>query len=90
VASPLRNLGLVAAALLCVGPVLAGAGFVNSAATEYALLHCTSHCGNFGAIANATTDALALVGAGLAVGGIGLGLLLHVAIRYMVRLQRAT
>ena len=77
VARPSRLLGFLGAILVLAGFAVVGVGFVNAAAANAASASCTSACSSqLEAVFNASSLEGELGGAGLAIGGGGLGMVL--------------
>jgi len=86
VARSLRVLGIVGAVLLLVGPVLIGAGFANSAYAEQQEINCTGTCRSQDSnVLNATIATELFFGIGLAIIGVGAGLVFACATQFMSR-----
>ncbi len=86
VARTLRTLGIIGATLLLVGPVLIGVGFANSALAENNLVNCTSNCNSAEHDSlNATIDTEVFLGVGLALSGVGAGLVFAAGTQFMAR-----
>jgi hypothetical protein len=86
VAGPLRQLGIVGAALLLIGPVLIGVGFANAGYAEHQEISCTGNCTSQERDAiNATYDLELFFGLGVIMIGLGAGLAFACATRLMSR-----
>ena len=90
VASGLRLLGIVGALLLLIGPAVAGVGFVNLASLQNTQNQCHTNCSlGFRSVLNATAELGEFEGAGIAIGGLGLGLVLLATVGILTRGPRA-
>jgi len=86
VAVSLRVVGIVGATLLLVGPLVIGAGFVNSAYAEHQEVTCTGNCrSQDNAALNATFSTELFFGLGVIFMGVGAGLVFACVTRYMSR-----
>lgn len=82
----LRSLGILGATLLLVGALVTGVGFANAAYAEHQVVNCTGNCNSLDrAEANSSFESDILFGVGVAIVGVGLGIVLAVATRYMSR-----
>jgi len=86
VARSLRLLGIVGAAFLLVGPVVIGAGFANAAYAGQQEINCAGNCRSQDSnVFNATIATVLLFGIGLAIIGVGAGLVFACTTQFMSR-----
>jgi hypothetical protein len=78
--------GIVGAVLLLLGPAVVGVGYANVGIAASNSVNCTANCSSVEhAAANATFLLTLTLGAGIIVGGVGAGLVLAAAVRFMSR-----
>jgi hypothetical protein len=77
VAGDVRALGTLGAVLVLLGGAVVGTGYLYVAWSEEALTHCTTDCvSDARSVDNATTYSLGFTGAGTALAGVGIAILL--------------
>jgi hypothetical protein len=82
----LRILGTIGAVFLLVGVVIVGVGVLYLATTQNASANCSTNCPSANQnLVNASTNEGYFIGAGIILGGVGLGLVIAVAIQFMSR-----
>jgi hypothetical protein len=86
VAPGLRAVGIVGAVLLLLGSATVGLGYANVGIAASNSVNCTANCNSVEhAGANATFLLTLTLGVGIILGGVGAGLVLTAAVRFMSR-----